>query len=297
MEPGEAFADPVGALVGDVENAYGSSFSSMRWWIARATTSRGASSAAGWTSCRNGLPEASVIFAPSPRRASVRSRRPFGCSERRRVELDVLEVQEPRAGAPRHREAVAARAGGIRRVEIDLAEAAGREDRLAGDVRRHGAGLPLQDVRADDDRRVVAVGRIDGVVRQRQEVDGRRLEAPADVLLAPAGVDERPLDRRAGFVLDVEDARHRVRALERPVEPAAFPVEGDLELLDEELLDEVGALAGDQGYGLGGAEAVARALDVRGEHSRACRRGAGRRCRPARRTCSTRAPHRCGSRS
>ena len=181
------------------------------------------------------------------------------------MELDVLEIQKARARAPRHREAVAARARGVRRVKVDLAEASGREDRLARDVRRHGAGPPLEDVRPDDDRRVVAVGRHDGVVGQRQEVDRRGLEAPADVLLAAAGVDERALDRGSRFVLGVENARDRVRSFQSPVEAAVLPVEGDLKLLDQELLDEVRTFAGDESDSLGGADPVAGALDVRGE--------------------------------
>jgi hypothetical protein len=132
-------------------------------------------------------------------------------------------------------------------------------------MRRDGAGLALEQVRADDDRRVVPVGRIDRVVRERQQIDGRRLEAPVDVLLPVAGLHERPFDRRAGLVLDVEDAREPMRALERPVEPGALPVEGHLELLHEELLDEVRALSRDQRDGLGRADAVAGALDVGGE--------------------------------
>ena len=106
---------------------------------------------------------------------------------------------------------------------------------------------------------------IDRVVRERQQIDRRRLEAPLDVLLAVAGLDERPLDRGAGLVLDVEDPRNPVRSLERPVEARALAVEGNLELLDEELLDEVGPLPRDQRDGLRRADAVAGALDVGGE--------------------------------
>ena len=174
-----------------------------------------------------------------------------------RVELHVLEVQEPRPGPARHRETVTPGARGVGRVKVDLAEAAGRQDRLAGQVRRDGSALALQQVRADDRGSVVAIGRVDGVVREGEQVDGRRLEPPPDCLLPPAGLDQRPLDRGAGRVLDMEDAWHRVRALERPVEAVALPIEGDLELLYQELVDEVRPLPRDQGYGLGRAEPVA----------------------------------------
>ena len=81
------------------------------------------------------LPAASVMRAPSPRSASVRRSRPLRMNERGRMELDVLEVQEPRARAPRHRDAVAARALRVGRVQVDLPEAAGREDRLPREER------------------------------------------------------------------------------------------------------------------------------------------------------------------
>ena len=139
----------------------------------------------------------------------------------------------------------------------------------------HGAGPPLEDVRPDDDRREVAVGRHDGVVGKRQEVDRRGLEAPADVLLAAAGVDERALDRGSRFVLGVENARDGVRSFESPVEAAVLAVEGDLKLLDQELLDEVRTFAGDESDGLGGADPVAGALDVRGERLGRVARGTG----------------------
>ena len=50
------------------------------------------------------------------------------------MELDVLEVQKARTRAARHREAVSPRALRISGVQVDLAEPAGREDRLAGEM-------------------------------------------------------------------------------------------------------------------------------------------------------------------
>ena len=230
--------------------------------MARATTSRGASSPAGWTSRRNSRPEASVIRAPSPRRASERSRRPRGCSRavgwnwtysrlsRRAPARRAIAMPSPRAPC------------GIGRVEIDLAEAARRQDRLAGELRRDGARLPGKQVGADHRRLAVPVGGKGRVVGKGQQVHGRRCQLPRDRGVAPAGFQERLLDRHPGFVLDVEHARERVPALERPVEVAGLAIERNLQLVDEERAHEVGSLAGEQVHRLRVAQAVPRPEDV-----------------------------------
>ena len=189
----------------------------------------------------------------------------FRMHERGRVELDVLEVQEPCAGAPRHREAVSAGSGRVGRVQIDLAEAARGEDRLAREVRRDAVAVAREQVRADDGRRVVPVGGIGRVVREREQIHRRRLEQPADVLLLAARLEQRALDGSARRVLDMQDPGHRVRPLERPVEACPVAVEGHGKLLDEQRLDEVRALAGNERDRFGRAEPVARARDVGGE--------------------------------
>ena len=228
--------------------------------------------------------------ALAPKRLGQEEAAP-GVQERGRVELDVLEVQQARPRAPRHREAVAAGAGRVRRVQVDLAEASGREDRLARQAGRDGAAvLALEQVRADDDRGVIPVGRIDRVVGERQQIDRRRLEEPPDVLLAAAGLDERPLDRGAGLVLDVENARNRVRSLERPVEARAFAVEGNLRAPRREASGRGRAPPARSARRPPASRCRRRRARCRRRASRACRRGAARRCRPARRGCSTRGP-------
>ena len=54
-----------------------------------------------------------------------------------RVELHVLQVDHARAHAVAHRHAMAVRAREVGRVQVDLAQAAGRQHRLAGDDRVH----------------------------------------------------------------------------------------------------------------------------------------------------------------
>src|SRR5262249_8902974 len=112
------------------------------------------------------------------------------------------------------------------------------------------------------------------------------LEAPADAGLAVARLEERPLDRRAGLVLDVENARDRVPALARPVETGALAVERHAQLLDEEPLHEVGSLDGEKGDRLAGAPRGAPG-DGRPGPGRGCPRAPtrGRRPRRASRGC------------
>ena len=190
---------------------------------------------------------------------------PLRMDERGRMELDELEVQEPRAGAPRHRDAVSPGALRVGRVEIDLSEAAGREDRLAREKRPHLAGLALEQLGSHDGRRVVPIGRIERVVGERQKVDRCGPNEPPHVLLPSARVDESAFDRRSRFVLDVQDPRHRVGSLERPVEVGALPVERHPELVDQEVAHEVGPFARQQADRFGVAQPVARADDVGGE--------------------------------
>jgi hypothetical protein len=101
------------------------------------------------------------------------------------VELDVLEVEKTGAGAARHGDPVPARPLRVGRVQVHAPEAAGGEDRLAGQNRADRAGRPLQQIGADDRGGAVAVGRLGRIVREGQEIDGRRLQEPVDVLFPP----------------------------------------------------------------------------------------------------------------
>ena len=83
-----------------------------------------------------------------------------------------------------------------------------------------------------------------------------------------ARLEQRALDRGAGLVLDVEHARAPMCAPSSVQwKSGAVSVERNRELLDQQLLDEVRALAREQRDGLGRAETVARALDVGGQLS------------------------------
>jgi hypothetical protein len=233
-EPGEALADPRRRLVRDVEQRVGlvafehPLVNRARHDVARRELAVRVDVAEELLAGGVGDPRALAAQRLGEEQASAR------VQQGGRVELDVLEVQEPGARAPRHRESVAARARRIGRVQVHLPEAAGREDRLVRPVRGHGARLALEEVRADDRRRAIALRGVHRVVREREQVDRGRLDAPGHVLLAAARLDQRAFDGRAGLVLDVQHACGRVGALERPVEAAVLAVERNLQLVDQE---------------------------------------------------------------
>ena len=65
-----------------------------------------------------------------------------GDVQRRRVELDELEVAEPGARAERHAETVAGRDLGIGRLAVHAARPSGREDRAPGEHEVRARGGP-----------------------------------------------------------------------------------------------------------------------------------------------------------
>ena len=133
--------------------------------------------------------------------------------ERGRVKLDVLGVDDPRAGAVGHGQPVAARAHRVGRAQEDLAEAAGGQHRGPGEAADHVSGSLVEHVSAHAGQRIVDRTAVAAVVRRRQQVHGRVAgEEPHSRVLRERR-DQRALDRAAGGVGDVHDARQRVAAL------------------------------------------------------------------------------------
>ena len=93
--------------------------------------------------------------------------------ERGRVELDVLGVDDPRAGAIGHGEAVAAGAHRVGRAQEDLAEPARGQHRRAGEAADDLAGRLVEHVGAHAGQRIVDGAAVAAVVRRGQQVDGR----------------------------------------------------------------------------------------------------------------------------
>ena len=141
--------------------------------------------------------------------------------ERRRVKLDVLEVQRGRARPLGHRETAADRVLRVRRVEEESADAAGREDREVGEDRVDLA-LAVEHIRPEAGiLKRVPLGDVPRLVARRDEVDRGCLREERDVLLGGEPGEEGRLDSSTGGVGRVDDARHRVRALAREIQLAA----------------------------------------------------------------------------
>ncbi len=90
--------------------------------------------------------------------------------EGRRVELHVLGVDHPGAGAIRHRESVAARAHGVGGAQVDLAEPAGGQDGGAGEAADDLARGLLEHVGAHAGQRVVDGAAVAAVVGRGEQV-------------------------------------------------------------------------------------------------------------------------------
>ena len=105
----------------------------------------------------------------------------------------------------------------------------------------------------------------------------------------PAGRPRRaPLDRDAGLVLDVQNARNRhARPRASSESPRRRGRTARRARRSRRLWTRSGPSRGEQVDRLGGAESVARLLDVFGERLGPCRRRAARRSLPAPRTCWT----------
>ncbi len=184
--------------------------------------------------------------------------------QRRRVELHVLRVHDPRTGAPGHDHAVANRVAGVRAVQKNLADAAGGQDRGVRKNRIDVVRAIVQQV--DADAFVVQpitnlnVGRM---MLRRQQVDGRHLRRQGDVRLALDAIEQRRLDRPAGCVAGVNDSRNRMRPLLRQIELPLFARgEGDVNLFQQQLADDARAFDGQKAHCLFAREAGTGADDV-----------------------------------
>ncbi len=85
--------------------------------------------------------------------------------QRGRVELDVLHVDAAGAGPVGHRNAIAARPGGIRRVQEDAAQTAGGKNGFLGQQREDLLCRPVEHVCPDAGQQAIDVGGLERVVR------------------------------------------------------------------------------------------------------------------------------------
>ena len=257
--------------------------------MARATTSRGASSPRGSWLFMNGVPSRRRRTAPSPRSASrdeeaLRLR----VVEARRVELVELHVRDLGARAVRHRDAVARRDVGVGRVEVDLAGPAGGEhDRAREDRHRPCRVAVVEHVGAG-----AHLGA--AVLRERDEVDRRVLLEDADARLRarrPRAARARPRarscrrrGRRGARCGRLRGAGRGPRRPSAPLGPcrSARRSSCSIAMRAGPSLTQISTARSWQSP----APATSVSRDVRLE--RVARRRGPRRCRPARTWCSTR---------
>ena len=176
------------------------------------------------------------------------------------VELDELEVGDGRAGAMGHGDAVAGRDVGVRRVEVDLARAAGREDDDLGEKNVHGAAAGVERIASESAISAAAADhfgfadQIDGVVVLEEAHAG-----------AAAGLEQRPLHLVAGEVGGVHHPALRMSALAGEVIAERRRVAGELGAQLDQLAHARGAFRDGDPNGVFAAESCAghqRVVDV-----------------------------------
>ena len=125
------------------------------------------------------------------------------------MELDEFHVRDAAARAPRHCDTVAGRGVGVRRVEIDFARAARREDgvrRLNGDS---PAGIQIERVKS-----VAAMAGQPETIR-RDQIDRVMIFENGNVGMVAHTFAERRDDRVAGRVRRVDDPAVTMTAFPR----------------------------------------------------------------------------------
>ncbi len=193
--------------------------------MARATMSRGASSARSSCAGMKRVPSGSSRRPPSPRTASlIRKDLASRVVQAGRVELDELHVRDPAARAPGHRDAVAGGGVGIGGVEVDLAGAAGRQHGVRCAEGEHLVGGLVEHVQA-------LAARCSASPSLRPVIRSTSVCCSNSVMLgrAPHLLDQRALHRGAGGVGRMHDAALAVAAFAREVQRAVLEREGHAE--------------------------------------------------------------------
>ena len=176
--------------------------------------------------------------------------------EARGVELDELHVLHLRAGAPGKRHAVARRHVGVAGVEVHLAAAARREDRVGG-----ADGVDLLRLAVEHVRAHAAVGPLHADALRDDEVDHDRVLVHLDLGMALHRAHHRGLALLARDVARVEDAAHRVPALAAEV-PASVLLLREPHAAVDQVADARRRLRHDLPHHVLVAEARARDLRV-----------------------------------
>ena len=125
--------------------------------------------------------------------------------------------------------------------------------------------LLIEHVGPDAGQWAIDVGGLKGVVRDGQQVHGGRMRHHLHVRVRADPLQERPLNRGAGLILVVNDARQGMARLAGQVKlPGIFRggIEGNAKLVNQNFLHQTRAFAAQQAGGVGGAQAAANREDV-----------------------------------
>jgi len=131
------------------------------------------------------------------------------------VELDELEIGEPRAGPVGHRQAVPGRDVRVARVAVDLATAAGREDHAVREVGAPHLRPAVEDPAADHPPRV---GAAQSELLAADQVDAEVVLVDRDRPVLEAAGEQRVFQHAARRVLAVQDPPAGMPALAAEIE-------------------------------------------------------------------------------
>ena len=181
------------------------------------------------------------------------------------MELHELHVEEPGARAVSHGVAVAPGALVVRRVQVNAAHAACRQDRLLRKDLYDLVRLVQKHVCSEALGRLVEILRVPGMVRRRQKINGGRVLKDRDVGVLFDRVEKAVRDIVARFVAAVRDPRFAVAAFPRQVVALFAFVELDARALDQPFVDQSGADLGEMVDSFLPAAAAAGGLNVAGQ--------------------------------
>ena len=218
IDAGETLAKLVGGLVRDVEIDAGLArfehglIDGARGDVARSERTRGMEPLHEFLSVAIHEPAAFAAHRFRNQEAAVRRQ------QRRGMELHVLHVDAARAGAVGHGNAVAARARRICRVQKDAAEAARRENGFLGQDGEDFSCRLVEHIRSDAGQRAIDIRGFDRVVRWRQQIHRGGVRDHFHFRVGSHPLEECPLDREAGLILVVDDARDGMAGLGGQIE-------------------------------------------------------------------------------
>ncbi len=179
------------------------------------------------------------------------------------MKLHIFGVDDAHARAPGHADAVPARACRVGGAQEDLAQAAGRQHRLARQNALHLARRLVKDIGPHAGAFVVDRQPVARVVRRREQLHRRMARKQGDVGVAAHGVEQRDLDGLARGVRGVDDARQAVPALQRQRErPARRAVEADLYPLQQDAAQHIRPVLRHDLHGARVTAPVAGAQDI-----------------------------------